>query len=104
MILAPLQGLHRKWAFPSPKGPDGRLTAPQRLEWSPHAHRRTFATVAVEAGILEEVVGRLLNHTPLSVTGQRYTRPSIEALRAPMETARSEILERIAAPDGLGCR
>lgn len=35
-------------------------------------HRRTFATVAIEAGVLEEIVGRLLYRTPLSITGQRY--------------------------------
>ena len=85
-ILAPVRGLHRRWVFPSPKGPDGRMTSPQRIEWSPHAHRRTFATVAVEAGVLEEIVGRLLNHTPLSVTGRRYAKPSIDALRPSMET------------------
>ena len=62
-ILAPLRDLHQKWVFPSPKGPDGRLTSPQRLSWSPHAHRRTFATVAMEAGVFEEIVGRLLTIT-----------------------------------------
>ena len=51
----------------------------------PHAHRRTFATVAVEAGVLEEIVGRLLNHTPMSITGQRYALPSLDALRPAME-------------------
>src|SRR6056297_1914843 len=45
-ILAPVRGLNKRWVFPSPKGPDGRLTTPQRLQWSPHAHRRSFATVA----------------------------------------------------------
>ncbi len=35
---------------PSPKGPVGHLSAPRRLEWSPHTHRRTFATVAKAAG------------------------------------------------------
>ena len=93
-ILAPLRGLHRRWVFPSPKGPDGRLAAPTRLKWSPHAHRRTFATVAMEAGVLEEVVGRLLNHTPLSITGQRYVRPSFEALRPAMETVCAELDRR----------
>jgi len=48
----------------------------------------------MEAGVLEEVVGRLLNHTPLSITGQRYTRPSIDALRPVMETACSGLQER----------
>jgi integrase len=101
-ILAPVRGLHRKWVFPSPKGSDGRLSAPTRLRWSPHAHRRTFATVAMEAGVLEEVVGRLLNHTPLSITGQRYVRPSLDALRPAMEVACGDLLRRstsVAKPD-----
>ena len=55
-----------------------------RLTYNPHMHRRTFATVAMEAGVLEEIVGRLLNHTPLSITGQRYARPSLDALRPSM--------------------
>jgi integrase len=58
-------------------------------------HRRTFATVAMEAGVLEEIVGRLLNHTPLSITGQRYTRPSLDALRPSMEIACDELLNRV---------
>jgi hypothetical protein len=48
-----------------------------------------------QAGVLEEIVGWLLNHTPLSITGQRYTRPSLEALRPSMEVACSEILNPI---------
>lgn len=93
-ILAPLRGLHRKWVFPSPKSRAGHLTGPKRIQWSPHAHRRTFATAAVEAGVLEEVVGRLLNHTPFSITGQRYAKPSIDALRPAMTIACNELLER----------
>jgi integrase len=93
-ILDPVRGLHRRWVFPSPKGPDGRMTTPQRMKWSPHAHRRTFATVAMEASVLEEVVGRLLNHTPLSIPGQRYVRPSLGALRPAMEQVSAELLAR----------
>ncbi|MEL6284696.1 MAG: integrase family protein [Pseudomonadota bacterium] len=93
-ILAPIRGLHRKWVFPSPKSSDGRLTNPKPIQWSPHAHRRTFATVAMEAGVLEDVVGRLLNHTPLSITGQRYVRPSLDALRPAMEAACGELTSR----------
>jgi integrase len=93
-ILAPVRGLHRKWVFPSPKGPEGRLTSPEPLRWSPHAHRRTFATVAVEAGVLEEIVGRLLNHTPLSITGQRYAKPSLDGLRPAMEVVCEELRRR----------
>jgi integrase len=93
-ILAPLRPLSRKWVFPSPKSVDGHITKPERLKYNPHMHRRTFATVAMEAGVLEEIVGRLLNHTPLSITGQRYARPSLDALRPSMEAACAEILAR----------
>ena len=93
-ILAPLKPLGRNWVFPSPKSAAGHITGPERIEWSPHAHRRTFATVAMEAGVLEEVVGRLLNHTPLSITGQRYTLPSLDALRPAMETICAELSRR----------
>ena len=86
-ILAPLRGLSNKWVFPSPKSAKGHITNASRMNWGPHAHRRTFATVAMEADVLEEVVGRLLNHTPLSITGQRYVKPSLDALRPPMEKA-----------------
>lgn len=94
-ILAPLRGLSRQWVFPSPKSPSGHLSAPQRMRWSQHAHRRTFATVAMEGGVLEEVVGRLLNHTPLSITGQRYVKPRLDALRPAMETVCKALTSQI---------
>ncbi|WP_085807773.1 tyrosine-type recombinase/integrase [Roseovarius albus] len=90
-ILAPMRSLSATWVFPSPKSMTGHVTGPAKFGWSPHAHRRTFATVAMEAGVLEEVVGRLLNHTPLSITGQRYALPSLDALRPAMETVCSEL-------------
>lgn len=94
-ILAPVRNLGPRWVFPSPKSLDGHLTNPGRIPWSPHAHRRSFATVAMEAGVLEEIVGRLLNHTPLSITGQRYVKPSIDALRPHMEIVCKEMGSRI---------
>jgi hypothetical protein len=48
----------------------------------------------MEAGVIEDIVGRLLNHTPVSVTGQRYARPSIDALRPAMEPACAELRRR----------
>ena len=93
-ILAPMQGLSQHWVFPSPKASSGHLMAATRMNWSPHDHRRTFATAAVEAGVLEEVVGRLLNHTPLSITGQRYTRPSLASLRPSMQVICDELSRR----------
>ena len=93
-ILAPLKPLSPKWVFPSPKSATGHITGPEKMKWSPHTHRRTFATVAMEAGVLEEIVGRLLNHTPLSITGQRYAMPSPDALRPSMEILCAELSVR----------
>ncbi|MEM7684435.1 MAG: hypothetical protein AAF293_06390, partial [Pseudomonadota bacterium] len=59
-------------------------------------HRRTFATVGVEAGVFEEIVGRLLNHTSPTITGQRYAMPSLDALRPHMQTVCEELEYRIA--------
>ncbi len=100
-VLEPLRRLHRKWVFPSPKSVVGHVTNTPRLAWSPHTHRRTFATAAMEAGVLEEVVARLLNHTPISITGRRYVRPSLDALRPSMEQACEEVVRRIGDPRNL---
>ena len=97
-ILEPMKRLSRTWVFPSPNAAAGHITAPRKLNWSPHAHRRTFATVAIEVGVLEEIVGRLLNHTPLSITGQRYAMPSLEALKPAMETVCAEMTSRLSGP------
>ncbi len=94
-LLEPMRGLSQEWVFPAPKSRAGHLECPKRIDWSLHAHRRTFATVAMEAGVLEEIVGRLLNHTPLSITGKRYARPSLEALRPSMQVACGELELRI---------
>ena len=94
-ILEPLRTLSEKWVFPSPKSATGHITGPEKMKWSPHAHRRTLATVAMEAGVLEEIVGRLLNHTPMSITGQRYALPSVDALRPAMLLTCDELCRRL---------
>ena len=94
-LLEPVRGLNREWVFPTPKARAGHLQCPKRIEWSLHTHRRTFATVAMEAGVLEEIVGRLLNHTPLSITGQRYALPSLEALRPAMQVVCDALKQRL---------
>jgi integrase len=99
-ILAPLRPLSGHWVFPSPKSEAGHITRPERLKYNPHMHRRTFATVAVEAGVLEEIVGRLLNHTPLSITGRRYVKPRMEALRPSMQAVCNELSKRAGGEHG----
>lgn len=74
-ILESMRSLGREWVFPARKSRSGHLQCPKRIEWSPHAHRRTFATVAMEADILEEIVGRLLDHTPSSSRGRETQGP-----------------------------
>ena len=93
-ILAPLRRLSRKWVFPSPKSMVGHITKRERLMSNPYMHCRTFATVAMEECVLEEIVGRPLNETQLSITGQKHARPYLDALRASMEAACTEILAR----------
>lgn len=79
-ILAPMKGLDKNWVFPAWKAKSGHLENPEGISWSAHAHRRTFASVAAEAGLFEEIIGRLLNHTPQTVTGRRYVVTDYEKL------------------------
>ncbi len=53
--------------------------------------RHTFATVAVEAGVPEETVGRLLNHAGSGKITSRYVRPQLQFLRSVMETICGEL-------------
>ena len=83
-IIAPMRAFRSDYVFPGTRHAV-HLKSPTRIGWSPHAHRRTFATVATtEAELLEETVGRLLNHTPTSVTGAHYVVVDHEKLRKPM--------------------
>ena len=76
-LLDGLRPLNETYVFPAYRGPSRPLNGPVPIGWSPHAHRRTFATLAVnKAGLFEETVGRLLNHTPQSVTGPAYVKVS----------------------------
>lgn len=102
-ILDAVRGLSDEWVFPAWRGQSPHLVAPERLSWSPHAHRRTFATVAQSnAGLFEETVGRLLNHTPQSVTGSRYIVVDHSRLLEPMRSvvaAFKRIVPGIVAPE-----
>ena len=64
-----------------------------------HSLRHTFATVGVEAGIPEEVVGRLLNHASKTITGQRYVKPKLDFLRSAMEMVVAELRKRLDDDD-----
>ena len=84
-ILADMPPIRSDYVFPG-KRDALHMKEPVRIPWTAHDHRRTFATFATtEAGLLEETVGRLLNHTPQSVTGSRYIVVDHQKLREPME-------------------
>lgn len=60
-----------------------------------HSLRHTFATSAVEAGVPEEVVGRLYNLASKAITGQRYVKPRLDFLRSAMHIAVDEMEIRL---------
>ncbi len=93
-ILEPVRGLNKKWVFPSNKSETGYIGRPVRLRWSPTRTAGPSRPWPWRLGVLEEIVGRLLNHTPKSITGQRYTKPSLDALRPAMHTVIEELVSR----------
>ena len=95
-ILDAVRGLDERWVFPG-RGASGHVVAWDHSEvpGTLHSLRHTFATVAVEAGIPEEVVGRLLNHASKTITGQRYVKPKLDFLRAAMEEIVAELERRL---------
>jgi integrase len=96
-ILDAVRGLDERWVFPG-RGASGHVVAWDHSEvpGTLHSLRHTFATVAVEAGIPEEVVGRLLNHASKTITGQRYVKPKLDFLRSAMEMIVAELERRLA--------
>jgi integrase len=95
-IIGPVRGLDDRWVFPA-DSKSGHIVAwdHDEVPGTLHSLRHTFATVAVEAGIPEEVVGRLLNHASKSITGQRYVRPNLNFMRSAMQIATEELKRRL---------
>jgi integrase len=95
-ILDPVRGLDTRWVFPA-DSKSGHIVAwdHDHVPGTLHSLRHTFATVAVEAGLPEEVVGRLLNHASKTITGQRYVRPNLDFMRSAMQIATDELRRRL---------
>ena len=91
-ILLSVRGFDSRWVFPS-YGASGHIECwnHNQVPGTLHSLRHTFATVAVEAGVPEEVVGRLLNHASRTITGQRYVKPKLDFLRSAMQIAVDEL-------------
>ncbi len=102
-ILDQVRGLDERWVFPS-RSVTGHIVCwdHDHVPGTLHSLRHTFATVAVEAGIPEEVVGRLLNHASKTITGQRYVKPKLDFLRSAMEMIVAELQERLGKSDQHG--
>ncbi len=99
-ILDQVRGLDERWVFPS-RSETGHIVCwdHDHVPGTLHSLRHTFATVAVEAGIPEEVVGRLLNHASKTITGQRYVKPKLDFLRSAMEIVVAELQQRLGETD-----
>ena len=99
-LLDPVRGLDDRWVFPA-SSRSGHVVAWEHdhVPGTLHSLRHTFATTAVEAGIPEEVVGRLLNHASKTITGQRYVRPNLDFMRGAMQVVVEELEGRLGAGD-----
>jgi integrase len=95
-LLDPVRDLDDRWVFPA-DSKSGHIVAwdHDHVPGTLHSLRHTFATTAVEAGIPEEVVGRLLNHASKTITGQRYVRPNLDFMRAATKVAVDELDRRL---------
>jgi integrase len=98
-LLEQVRGLHSDWVFPSKRSASGHIENFRHdgVPGTLHSLRHTFATVGVEAGVPEEVIGRLLNHAPRSITGSRYVRPNLTFLRASIQIVSDTVMERCNA-------
>lgn len=85
-----------RWVFPS-FAKSGHLEGWNHasVPGTRHSLRHTFATVGVEAGLPEEVMGRLLNHASKTITGQRYVKPKLDFLRSAIAMVVEELLRRL---------
>lgn len=57
--------------------------------------RHTFATVGVEAGVPEEVVGRLLSHASKTIIGAAVCEAELDFLRSAMQVIVDELDPRL---------
>ena len=61
---------------------------------SPHGLRHSFATVALEGGVLTKVVSDVLGHSSASITADLYSHPTDETKRAASDTVAAAMFDR----------
>jgi len=98
-ILDAVRGLDDRWVFPLPTAKSGYIVAwdHEEVPETLHAIRKTFGAAGTEAGVPEEMIGCLLNHTPQTITGRVYVKPDLDFMRAAMQVAVDEIERRLNA-------
>ncbi|MCA1678984.1 MAG: tyrosine-type recombinase/integrase, partial [Actinobacteria bacterium] len=65
------------------------------FDFTPHAFRHTYATMARRGGVPVEIVSKLLTHRSVQTTSDIYLHASPQDLRAELEAA--GVLERLGA-------
>jgi integrase len=94
-VIEAMKGMHKQYVFPD-RTNNGPTVDPRHDEvpGTMHSLRHTFATVAAEIGVPDNVIGRLLNHSSTKITSH-YIAVDVEALREPMQKIVSEIMRRL---------
>jgi integrase len=90
----------QRWVFPSGRTNSGHVEGLEKdpISATNHALRRTYATLAAEADVDHDTIGRLLNHGGTSITSH-YIRTSAlgRLLPAAQETISAHIMESLGA-------
>lgn len=111
-----------RWLFPSPTGHDAHVKSPSASrallrirnyigvdDVGTHDLRRTLATGLGDMGVPDEVIERVMDHTPTTVTGRHYNHtkhiePMRRALEAWAEHVQAIVEGRAPAPNVLPLR
>lgn len=92
-------GTLTEWHNPG-SGFSGAVTPLSDHKYSGGRTCRMFRRIRGAGGVTEihdgsaSIPDKVLNHTPLTITGQRYARPSLDALRPAMQVACGELEQR----------
>jgi integrase len=88
-----------RWVFPSGGSKSGHLEKLRKISTTLHTLRRSYGSAATAAGVLSDVVSRMLNHSGKSITEEKYilTPALLIFLRERQETISKHIVGLMGA-------